>query len=90
MKLCQNTCGAGTDWKDWVVLLMISGRGLSCAATLGGQSPVEGKRHQVGCGGLVRSGMSEYTVCQQANGSVPLFPVENISITIFSFHQHFS
>lgn len=54
VKLCQNTWGAEADWKDWVVLPMISGRGLSCTVTLGGRSPAEGKRHQVGCGGLVQ------------------------------------
>lgn len=45
-------------------------------------------RGEEASGGMRRvswSGMSEHTVCQQANGSIPLFPVENISITMFLF-----
>lgn len=56
VKLCQNTWGAGADWKDQVSLPVNSAGGLSCIAALGGQSPAAGKRHQVGCGGLVQVG----------------------------------
>lgn len=56
VKLCQNTWGAVADWKDWVALPVISGRGLSCVAALGGHSSVEAKRHQVGCRELVGVG----------------------------------
>lgn len=84
VKSCQNTWGAEADWKDWVALPVISGRGLSCSAALGGQSAQEGR----GIRWDVESWFQwdEWTLWQPAvKWLSSLFPVENISITVFCF-----
>lgn len=67
-KIVPRYLGSWANQKDQVVHPMISGRGSSYSAALGGQSPAGRKRHQVRYQGLVRVGWASSTDCQQTNG----------------------